>query len=193
MTTDSRHTLPVADNVLNRMFAAPAPNVTWAADITYVPTREGWLYLAIVMDLFSRRIIGWSMQSTLACGLVIEALRMALQQRQPAQPVTHHSDRGSQYASDDYQARLAAAGLGCSMSRKGHCYDNAPVESFFGTLKTELVYQQQYTTRAEARGAIFEYMEVFYNRRRRHSALGYCSPAEYEAYYQAEQRLTQVA
>ncbi len=193
VTTDSGHTWPVATNLLNREFDATAPTTTWTADITYIETREGWLYLAVIMDLFSRRIIGWSMQPTLACWLVLAALDMALQQRQPGALLTHHSDRGSQYASRDYQAHLAAAGIQCSMSRKGDCYDNAPVESFFGTLKTELVYQHEYSTRAEARSAIFEYLEVFYNRQRRHSALGYLSPAAYEAHYQAAQRLTQVA
>ncbi len=186
-TTDSRHALPVAENVLDRAFDAPAPNRKWAADITYIGTREGWLYLAVVMDLFSRRIIGWSMQSTCARGLVMDALRMALHQRSCSERVLHHSDRGSQYASGDYQHLLAVAEMQCSMSRKGDCFDNAVVESFFGTLKTELVYHQQYTTRAEARSAIFEYVEVFYNRQRRHSALSYLSPAAYEARYQAEQ------
>ncbi len=192
-TTDSRHALPVADNVLNRVFDAPAPNRKWAADITYIGTREGWLYLAVVMDLFSRRIIGWSMQPTLASGLVRAAVQMALHQRSCSEPVLHHSDRGSQYASGAYQQVLAAAGMQGSMSRKGDCFDNAPVESFFGTLKTELVHQQQYTTFSEARSAIFEYVEVFYNRQRRHSALGYLSPAAYEARYHAEQTLAQAA
>ena len=149
------------------------------------------------MEVCSRRIIGWSMQPTLACQLVLAALDMALQQRQPGALVTHHSDRGSQYASGDNQAYVAAAGIRCSMSRKGDCYDNAPVERFFTqrvpALKTELVYQHEYSTRAAARSAIFEYLEVFYNRQRRHSALGYLSPAVYEAHYQAEQHLTQVA
>ncbi len=142
-TTDSRHTLPIADNVLNRQFDVLAPNKKWVAAITYIGTREGWLYLAVVMDLFSRRMIGWSMQPTRACGLVLDALRMALQRRSSSTQVVHHSDRGSQYASGDYQRLLAAAGMQCSMSRKGDCFDNAVVESFFGTLKTELVYQQQ--------------------------------------------------
>jgi transposase InsO family protein len=185
-TTDSRHTLPVADNVLERAFDALAPNTKWAADITYIGTHEGWLYLAVVMDLFSRRIIGWSMQPSLASSLVLDALQMALHQRHPSEPVIHHSDRGSQYASGDYQVALAAAGIRCSMSRKGDCFDNAPVESFFGTLKTELVYHQQYTTRNQARSAIFEYLEVFYNRQRRHSSLGYCSPAAYEAHHRMQ-------
>jgi transposase InsO family protein len=135
------------------------------------------------MDLFSRRSIGWSMQPTLACDLVVTALQMALQRRGPSSQLIHHSDRGSQYASYEYQARLTAAGIHASMSRKGDCFDNAAVESFFGTLKTELVYRQSYRFRAEARQAIFEYLEVFYNRQRRHSALGYLSPAQYEAEY----------
>lgn len=192
-TSDSHHTLPVAENVLKRAFDAPAPNTKWAADITYIGTHEGWLYLAVVMDLFSRRIIGWSMQPTLASSVVLDALQMALHQRQPSELVIHHSDRGSQYASDDYQVALAAAGIQCSMSRKGDCFDNAPVESFFGTLKTELVYHQQYTPRNQARSAIFEYVEVFYNRQRRHSALGYRSPAEYEVHYRMQQTMVQAA
>lgn len=182
-TTDGTHAWPIAANTLNRKFAATMPNMKWAADITYIATREGWLYLAVVMDLFSRRIIGWSMRTTLACDLVLAALQMALQQRSYNQHLIHHSDRGSQYASADYQRRLAATGIQCSMSRKGNCYDNAVVESFFGTLKTELVADQTFLTRAEARQAIFEYIEVFYNRQRRHSALDYLSPAEYEARY----------
>jgi transposase InsO family protein len=148
------------------------------ADITYIDTREGWLYVAVMMDLFSRRIIGWSMQPTLARSLVLDALRMAVHQRQPNAPVIHHSDRGSQYASDDYQDALIAAGITCSMSRSGDCFDNAVVESFFATLKTELVHHQQYATRSAAHCAIFEYGEVFYNRQRRHSTLGYVSPTD---------------
>ncbi len=142
-TTDSRHAFPVAQNVLGRAFDTSVPNTKWAADMTYIATREGWLYLAVVMDLFSRRIIGWSMQPTLASGLVCTALQMALQQRSGTKQVLHHSDRGSQYASRDYHHLLATAGMQGSMSRKGDCFDNAVVESFFGTLKTELVYQQQ--------------------------------------------------
>ena len=149
--------------------------------ITYVPTAQGWLYLAVVLDLYSRRIVGWAMSDSLHRQLVIEALQMALTTRQPPPGLLHHSDRGSQYASDDYQALLTHARMVGSMSRKGNCYDNAPVESFFGTLKTELVFHQHYTTRAEARLDIFEYIEVFYNRFRRHSALGYKSPVKYEA------------
>lgn len=192
-TTDSRHAFAVAENVLQRAFDAAAPNTKWAADITYIGTHEGWLYLAVVMDLFSRRIIGWSMQATLATSLVLDALWMAMHQRQSSEPVLHHSDRGSQYASDDYQNALRAAGIACSMSRKGDCFDNAVVESFFSTLKRELVYHQPYTTRNQARSAIFEYVEVFYNRQRRHSALGYVSPTEYEAQYCMQHRMEQAA
>lgn len=179
-TTDSRHALPVAANLINREFAAPAMNTKWAADITYIETREGWLYLGVVLDLFSRRVIGWAMQPTLERGLVLDALALALGQRQLTSTLVHHSDRGSQYASGDYQARLAAVGIRCSMSRRGDCFDNAPVESFFSTLKRELVYRQRFVTRQEARQAIFEYVEVFYNRQRRHSALGYLSPVAFE-------------
>lgn len=193
MTTDSCHSLPVAPNLLQRDFTAPQTNTKWAADITYVDTAEGWLYLAVVLDLCSRRVVGWSMQSTLARGLVLDALEMALQQRRPGAPLVHHSDRGSQYASDDYRARLAAVDIQCSMSRIGDCFDNAPVERFFGTLKTEVVYQQRFATRSEARHAVFEYIEVFYNRQRRHSALGYLNPVEYEARQRASQLVAQVA
>lgn len=193
VTTDSRHGLPIAENVLQRDFDAPTAHRKWAADITYIPTRDGWLYLAVVMDLFSRRIIGWSMQPTLERSLVLDALEMAVQQRQPTEHLIHHSDRGSQYASGDYQARLATIGIQCSMSRRGDCFDNAPVESFFGTLKVELVYQHTFATLTEARQAIFEYIEVFYNRQRRHSALRYLSPMAYEAQQRATQIMGQVA
>lgn len=150
-------------------------------DITYVPTAEGWLYLAVVLDLYSRRIVGWAMSESLQRQLVIEALQMALTTRQPAPGLLHHSDRGSQYASDDYQALLTKAEMVGSMSRKGNCYDNAPIESFFGTLKTELVFHRQYESWAQARLDIFEYIEIFYNRVRRHSALGFKSPVNFEA------------
>jgi transposase InsO family protein len=192
-TTDSRHALPIAANLLNREFAAPAANTKWAGDITYIETNEGWLYLAVVLDLFSRRVIGWAMQRTLARGLVLDALKMALDQRRCTTQLVHHSDRGSQYASGDYQAQLAAVGIQCSMSRRGDCFDNAPVESFFGTLKTEVVYQHRFATRSEARQAIFEYIEVFYNRQRRHSALGYVSPAAFEAQHASALRTTKAA
>ena len=180
-TTDSRHHLPVAENILGRQFEPETPNQAWAADITYVWTGEGWLYLAVVMDLFSRRIVGFSMRRSLSRGLVIEALKMALGRRRVGQGLLHHSDRGSQYASGDFQHELVEASIICSMSRRGNCWDNAPVESFFATLKGELVHHCQYRTRAEAQSDIFEYIEVWYNRKRLHSWLGYRSPAEYEA------------
>ncbi len=186
ITTDSRHSLPVAANLLQRDFTAPQVNAKWAADITYIDTSEGWLYLAVVLDLCSRRVVGWALQPTLERHLVLDALVMAVQQRRPTAPLLHHSDRGSQYASGDYQAQLATTGIQCSMSRRGDCFDNAPVESFFGTLKTELVYQQRFASRREARQAIFEYIEVFYNRKRRHSALGYLSPVEFEEQQRAQ-------
>ena len=181
VTTDSNHNLPVAPNRLNQQFSADQSDKIWLTDITYLATAEGWLYLAVVLDLYSRRIVGWAMSDSLHRQLVIEALQMALTTRQPTPGLLHHSDRGSQYASDDYQALLTKAEMVGSMSRKGNCYDNAPVESFFGTLKTELVFHQQYATRAEARLDIFEYIELFYNRFRRHSALGYKSPVKFEA------------
>ncbi len=179
-TTDSRHDLPVAENTLDRQFEPEAPNEAWAADITYVWTGEGWLYLAVVMDLFSRRIVGFSMRRSLSRALVIEALKMALGRRRIGQGLLHHSDRGSQYASGDFQRELVGAGIICSMSRRGNCWDNAPVESFFATLKGELVHHRRYRTRSEARSDIFEYIELWYNRKRLHSSLDYLSPAEYE-------------
>lgn len=179
-TTDSDHQLPVVENILDRQFAIDIPDARWAADITYIWTREGWLYLAVVMDLFSRRIVGWSMQQTLTRRLVVDALRMALEGRRPAIGLIHHSDRGSQYASREYRALLEAAGCTCSMSRRGNCWDNAPVESFFSTLKRELVHGRLFQTRAEARLELFEFIEVWYNRERLHSSLGYLSPVAFE-------------
>jgi len=181
VTTDSKHKLPVAPNILAQNFTAEGPDRVWLSDITYVPTTEGWLYLAAVMDLYSRRIVGWAMSDSLHRQLVIDALLMAISVRHPLPGLLHHSDRGSQYASDEYQALLTQYQMVASMSRKGNCYDNAPMESFFGTFKIELVFDRDYTTRNEARLDIFEYIEVFYNRYRRHSALGYKSPAHYEA------------
>lgn len=185
-TTDSGHDLPVAENHLDRRFDPERPNEAWAADITFVWTREGWLYLAVVMDLFSRRIIGWSMQSRLKRELVIDALKMATGSRHLGNSLLCHSDRGSQYASGDYQALLAGASIACSMSRKGDCWDNAPVESFFATLKVERIYHRRYKTREEARADLFQYVEVWYNRKRRHSSLGYLSPADYEEQYASQ-------
>jgi len=179
-TTDSKHRYAVAANVLGRNFKAESPNRSWATDITYVWTREGWLYLAVVIDLFSRRVVGWAMGNDLGRALALRALGMALDGRDPARTLVHHSDRGSQYACDDYQRILRQRGIVCSMSRKGDCWDNAVVESFFGTLKTELVHRCEFATRDEARLAIFDYIEVFYNRQRRHSYLGYRSPEEFE-------------
>lgn len=179
-TTDSDHNQPIAPNLLAQEFESQQPDQKWLADITYIPTAAGWLYLAVVLDLYSRRVVGWAMSDSLERQLVITALQMALLARQPPSGLLHHSDRGSQYASDDYQALLTQYQLRGSMSRAGNCYDNAPMESFFGTLKTELIHRRHYTTRAEARTDIFEFIEVFYNRFRRHSALGYLSPVNYE-------------
>lgn len=179
-TTDSGHGLPVAGNALGRGFAADGPNRKWAADITYVATREGWLYLATVEDLYSRRIVGWSMSEEITAELVRGALAMALTQRCPGEGLLHHSDRGVQYASELFQDELRAWGIECSMSRRGNCWDNAPQESFFGKLKAEWIRGRVYETRQEARKDIFIYLEVFYNRVRRHAALGYVSPAEFE-------------
>ena len=183
VTTDAQHALPVAPNALNRQYQVEAVadvNHAWAGDITYVPTAEGWLYVAVVMDLKSRKVIGWGMGATLEQDLVSGALEMALGQRQPNVGLLHHSDRGSQYASHRYQELLQQQGIVCSMSRKGNCWDNAPVESFFATLKKELVHRENYRTREEAKASLFHYIEVFYNRQRRHSSLGYLSPEEYE-------------
>jgi transposase InsO family protein len=179
-TTDSGHTLPVADNVLDRKFDVDAPDVAWVTDITYVWTDEGWLYLAAILDLFSRRVVGLAMSERIDRALVIEALRVAVGRRVPSAGLVHHSDRGSQYASGDYQDALRDLGVVCSMSRKGNCYDNAVAESFFATLKTECIYPRRFATRAQAREAIFHFVEVFYNGQRRHSTLGYVSPMEFE-------------
>ena len=180
-TTDSAHRLPVAPNALDRQFAPTAPNRAWAGDITYVWTHEGWLYLAVVLDLYSRAVIGWATGPRLTADLATNALTLALWRRRPAPGLLHHSDRGVQYASRDYQCQLEAAGIRCSMSRKGNCWDNACVESFFATLKKELIHDARYATREDARQDIFEWIEVFYNRQRRHTTLGYRSPAEFEA------------
>jgi len=180
VTTDSRHSLPVAENKLDRQFAVARLNTVWTADITYIWTVQGWLYLAVVIDLASRRIIGWSMAPHMKTSLVAAALGMALARNRPAGGLMHHSDRGSQYASAEYQALLTRHGIVASMSRKGNCWDNAPTESFFNSLKTELIHDKVFLTRADARRAVFDYIEVFYNRIRRHSALDYISPAEFE-------------
>jgi len=183
-TTDSSHRLPVADNLLARDFAPSGPNASWSADITYLPTREGWRYLAVVEDLFSRMIVGWSMASAMESRLVVDALEMAVARRRPGAGLLAHSDRGSQYASDHDQRVLAAAGITCRMSGVGQCWDNAPVESFFGSLKRERAPPGDlFGTREQARSEVFEYIEAFYNRVRRHSALGYVSPDEFERAY----------
>ena len=179
-TTDSRHDFPIAPNLLERNFIAPAPNRIWLADITYVETDQGWLYLATVMDLYSRKIVGWAMADHLRADLPLTALRMAISTQQPGAGLIHPSDRGVQYASADYRKLMQSAGFRASMSRKADCYDNAPMESFFHSLKTELVHHRHYATRTEATRDIFAYIEGFYNRTRRHSAIGYISPIEME-------------
>jgi transposase InsO family protein len=179
-TTDSNHGRPVAENLVDRQFEPGAADRVWTADITYIPTGEGWLYLAAVEDLHSRRIVGWAMGERIDSRLVVDALEMAVARRIPGAGLVAHSDRGSQYASEHYQRLLARHGITCSMSRRGDCWDNAPMESFFASPKKELVHGAEFATRAEARAALFEYIEVFYNRVRRHSALGYLSPDEYE-------------
>jgi putative transposase len=180
-TTDSKHDFPIAENRLEQIFTAEAPNRVWLADITYVPTREGWLYLAAVEDLYSRRVVGWSMATNLESRLVVDALEMAVKQRLPDENLLAHSDRGSQYASEHYQTLLAKHGIVCSMSRAGNCYDNAPMESFFASLKKELVHHEDYATIEIAKASLFEYIELFYNRVRLHSSLGYVAPAEFES------------
>lgn len=180
VTTKAHEAHPVAPNLLDGDFSATAPNEKWLADISYIPTHEGWLYLAVVMDLFSRRIVGWTMYKRMTSSLVTRALEMALRQRRPPAALIHHSDRGSQYTGRDYQQLLTDHQLQVSMSGRGNCYDNAPMESFFGTLKSERVHHRLYRTREEAQTDLFFYIEVFYNRRRRHSALDYVSPADYE-------------
>jgi len=179
-TTDSRHSYAVAENLLNREFSVKFPDQVWAGDITYVWTRDGWLFLAVVLDLYSRLVVGWSMCDRITRRLTMGALRMGLWRRKPQTGLLVHQDRGSQYACDDYQSLLEENGIVCSMSRKGDCWDNAVMESFFHTLKTELVHHRDYLTRAEARADIFEWIEAFYNRKRRHSTLGYLSPMEFE-------------
>ncbi len=166
--------------MVDRNFTPSRKNETWTADITYIPTREGWLYLAAVEDLHSRKIVGWSMSERMESRLVVDALEMAVQREVPGEGLTAHSDRGSQYASEHYRRLLEQHSITCSMSRQGNCWDNAPMESFFGTLKKELVHHARYVTRGEARQSLIEYIETFYNRIRRHSALGYVSPEQFE-------------
>lgn len=192
-TTDSNHACSVAENVLAQNFVADTPNQKWTADITYIPTREGWVYLAVVMDLFSRRIVGWSMSMSLETTLVLDAMQAALLQRKPEPGLLHHSDRGCQYASHAFQELLDGHGITCSMSRRGNCYDNAPTESFFGKLKTEWVNFQNYATHEEARQHIFEYIELYYNRQRKHAAIDYKSPLQYEELYYKTKPMSQTA
>lgn len=183
LTTDSKHSLPIFTNVLNRNFKPSKMNQAWTSDITYVDTHQGWLYLAVVMDLYSRTVVGWAMDKNMATGLVKNALNMALSKRKISTGLILHSDRGSQYASHEYQSLLKQHGIICSMSRRGNCWDNAPMESFFRSLKVECVYQQSFEQRDEAKTEIFSYIEGFYNRQRKHSALNYLSPREYELAY----------
>jgi putative transposase len=178
ITTDSRHAHAVAPNLLDRNFAIAVPDTVWLADISYIPNDEGWLYLAAVKDLATMEIVGWSMSDRLKSTLCEDALKMAIRNRRPPRGRIHHSDRGVQYACGDYRKLLKANGITASMSRKGNGLDNAPMESFFGALKTELVHRTRFRTRREAKAALFEYIEVFYNRQRRHSSVGYRTPAQ---------------
>lgn len=182
-TTRRNQADPVAPNVLKRDFAATRPNEKWVADITYIPTEEGWLYLAVTLDLYSRRVVGWAMSDRMSSDLTLSALRMAVQRRELDAHLVHHSDQGSQYTSSQYQQMLKDWGIEASMNGVGTWYDNAPMESFFGTLKSEWTHHRRYRTREEARTDLFYYIEAFYNRRRIHSALGYLTPASYEQLY----------
>jgi putative transposase len=179
VTTDSKHGLPVAENLLARNFTPTAPNQVWTSDITYLWTDEGWLYLAIVLDLFNREVVGWSLKPRMTADIVTDALTMAWFRKKPAPGLLHHSDRGSQYASHAFQDKLKEYGMTCSMSRKGNCWDNAPTESWFNSFKNERVHGLRYATHAEIKAAAFEYIEVFYNRKRQHSTLGYKSPTQF--------------
>ena len=180
VTTDSKHQLPVAENVLNRQFSPPAPNQAWGTDITYLWTQQGWIYLAVVIDLYARRVVGWSMDRHMTKALVIRALMMAINLRKPPRGLIHHSDRGSQYASHAYQALLKQHGMICSMSRNGNCWDNSPVERFFSSLKREWTGDRLYKTRHQAIADVREYVAVYYNAKRLHSTLGYKTPMDYE-------------
>lgn len=179
-TTDSQHDLPIAPNLLERNFTAIRPNQAYVGDITYIPTQEGWLYLAVVIDLFSRQVVGWSMNKRMKTSLVNDALIMAIWKRKPPRGLISHTDRGSQYASRSHRKLLKMYHINQSMSRKGDCWDNAVAESFFHTLKVELIHHEQFATREEAKQAIFQYIEVYYNKLRMHSANDYLSPVEYE-------------
>lgn len=187
VTTDSNHTLKTAENMLGRNFTAKGPNQKWVADITYIPTKQGWLYLAVVMDLYSRKIVGWSMSENIDSALVQSAMKMAILHRNPDTGLIHHSDRGVQYASEGFQDLLSNNKVVCSMSRKGNCWDNACAESFFGSLKSEWIKEKIYGTYEEGKKDVFKYIEVFYNRKRRHASLGYVSPVVYEEMYEMKQ------
>lgn len=193
-TTDSRHGLPVAQNLLERDFTPSAPNQVWTSDITYLWTDEGWLYLAIVLELFNREVVGWSLEPRMTADIITDALTMAWFRRKPAPGLIHHSDRGSQYASQAFQARLGEYGMTCSMSGKGNCWDNAPTESWFNSFKNERVHGVRFATRAEMKSEAFEYIETFYNRKRLHSTLGYKSPTRFlQDWLAAQQMEKQVA
>jgi transposase InsO family protein len=181
-TTNSRHNFPIAPNLLNQDFNVDAPDRAWVGDITYIHTNEGWLYLAVLLDLFNREVVGWSASHRMTRQLAIDALQMAFDRRDPGKGLLHHSDRGSQYASTDYQKILKDHGIICSMSRKGNCYDNAVAESFFGRLKSEWVNHNRYLSRSEAIRSLFYYIEIFYNRKRRHSSINYVTPQEYKIF-----------
>ncbi len=181
-TTDSKHDYPIAPNLLNRNFQVDAPNQVWVSDITHIRTMEGWLYLAIVMDLYSRKIVGWSMSNSLSSSIAVDALQMAIRNRQPRKGLIHHSDRGIQYACNSYRRLLQHNHLVCSMSRKGDCWDSSPAESFFSTLKIECINDRVFLTRAQAKREIFEYIEIDYNRKRSHSSIGYMSPENFEKF-----------
>lgn len=180
LTTDSNHKLPVAPNLVKRDFTAKAPNQLWCTDITYLWTKEGWLYLAAIIDVFTRKVVGWSMQDRLTLPLALQALDMAIKRQQPEPGLVHHSDRGCQYAAHEYRAELKRHGIIASMSRRGQCWDNALAESFFHSLKTEHVYHERFETKAQAKSSVFEWIEVFYNRQRIHSAIGFNNPECYE-------------
>ena len=194
VTTDSKHNLPIAPNLLDRNFTPDAPNQVWTSDITYLWTNEGWLYLAIVLDLFNREVVGWSLKPRMTRDIATDALTMAWFRRKPEAGLLHHSDRGSQYASHAFQAKLAEYGMLCSMSRKGNCWDNAPTESWFGSFKNERVYGERFETRHEMKAMAFEYIEVFYNRKRLHSTLGYKSPMQFLSnWIKTQQQVKRVA
>jgi len=192
-TTDSNHNLPVAENLLHRNFTADAPNQKWVADVTYIATLSGWLYLAVILDLFSRKVVGWSISNTRDRHLPLAALEMAVANRNPPPGLIHHSDRGSEYASDDFQKALEKHGMVCSMSRKGNCWDNACAESFFGSMKTESSELEILHQPEKTKTIVFEYVEVFYNRQRSHSTIGYRSPVMYEREVANTQQMTAVA